>query len=287
MKNVLRALYIVMTLSLSDATNLCGMYCDYWQQVADVRHQLDLQQFNILLNSQRPNRNKLATVVNSLASYCHMSNKDFLTVYLVESLSHALTLPALRNFIAFGADINFQRVDVLKGKTPLMLAAMTQSVHFVDELLHAGADALAQDNDKNTALIVAAQANNLEIVESLVQDLTNLAYQNAHEQNQAGVPLFPTAAMREAAMDWEACPLDVLSYCVRPFLPSDISLYVNHSNNLGYTALIYAATFNNFAMVQYLLENSADAMLKSKSGHTAYDLAIDPKVRALLQEYMA
>lgn len=66
-------------------------------------------------------------------------------------------LKKVETLIKSGADVNFQDKH---GKSPLMAAALSNSVLVIDELLKNGANVNARGNDKSTALTYLVQSDN-------------------------------------------------------------------------------------------------------------------------------
>lgn len=67
---------------------------------------------------------------------------------------------------------------------------------------------------------------------------------------------------------------------------NDFSENINiNSNFQGFTALHYAALFNNIETIKVLIKYGADPHLKSVTGHKPIDLVTDLKVYNLLLEY--
>jgi hypothetical protein len=62
---------------------------------------------------------------------------------------------------------------------------------------------------------------------------------------------------------------------------------VNMQSDEGYTLLHYAADANNLEMVKALLERGADPTLKSRSGSTAYDMAMGSTIKLVLAKAQA
>jgi ankyrin repeat protein len=250
----------------------------YYEEL--VEHQLAQQQITIMLNSRNPNFAKLHRLVEQEAARVLQTNQQFLNNYLIACLSNrVLTNNRVpENLLKLGADPNCrylkQTGDRLSNRTALMLAVSHRRYFpVVDLLLYEGADATAYDDNGDTALILAVQQNSLEMVTSMVQALENAAYVQAR------------SAAQVVEDTWLTCPTEVIATYIEPFLSISYQC-INHQNSFRNNALIYAATHNNYAMVHYLLKNEADAMLKNAAGQTAYDLASDTDIKALLHQHM-
>lgn len=158
-------------------------------------------------------------------------------------------------------------------QTPLMLAVKAMNIPVIALLKNYGADLTIQDNDGNTALILAVKTRSMQsfdIVKTLVDPKEKAEHVSFSE------------ALQVAKEDWQECPLDVLNFCIKPFFDNGINI----QNKNGDTALMYAAKNQDYASVNYLIENGADTRLQNNEGKTAFELApIDTPVKGLLSHH--
>jgi hypothetical protein len=191
-------------------------------------------------------------------------------------------------------------------KTPLMLAVRLNHINVITLLRQNNADLLLQDNDGNTALILAVKTKSAEsfnMVKALVDPKEN--------PNHVSFP----KALQIAEQEWRESPIEILNFCINPFLDNGINIQNNEGytalmyaaengdyasvnylidngadttlqNNKGYTALMYAAENNDYASVNYLINNDADTTLKNNEGKTAFELApVNSPVKGLLKRH--
>ena len=146
------------------------------------------------------------------------------------------------------------------GKTPLMYSAREKikpenSAAVIPILLENGADINAQDEFNNTALIHAAQADNIAGAAVL---LDNGADVNAHDQ-------YGETSLMFASQGWEENA-------------GMIALLLKHGaeldaqDNEGWTPLMHATFNDREVAVAALQEAGADTTLKNKEGETAAEM---------------
>ena len=129
-----------------------------------------------------------------------------------------------------GADIDKQNNN---GNTALILASLDNYVEIVELLLNAGADIDKQNNKGNTALFYASKDNNIEIVKLLL---------NADAD-------------------------------------------IDKQNNNGDTALILSAMDNNREMVELLLDYYADEFILNYENKSFYDHLNDENKQYFREKY--
>ena len=151
-------------------------------------------------------------------------------------------------------------------------------MNIADARMKDRASLTAQDSQGNTALILATKnicgdsMNSFEIVKMLVSS------------NIISSP----KALKIAAQCWPQCPKDIFDFYVGSFLSNDINdindiSVINIQNNMGNTALMYAAKCKDYGIVKHLIANGADTTLKNNLDQTAFELAPDGPVKGLLR----
>ena len=139
-------------------------------------------------------------------------------------------IESIKNYIDSGYDLNIQNNN---GNTALIIATINDHIEIVKLLLNAGADIDKQNNYGYTALIWAAYYNNPEIVKLLLN---------------AGA-------------------------------------YIDKQNNKGNTALIDAAKNNNRETVEILLDYGADEFILDNNNKSFYDLLNTKNQQYFTQNY--
>jgi hypothetical protein len=296
-KSYLIAGSIFCSIIASDTHELSGMFSAYNQVNDSLSYQLAQQQLMILLNKRELESSdyKINRLLDRMAYFDGLTKERFINICFTASLFGPLnfyTYHAIHKLIKLGADVNqmytyYVANTKIKKTYPLILAAENRPASVVNLLLFHGADVMALDSDGNNALIMAVRKNKFEAADTLVQTVEN----NIHQQAQKHGAVSCSSALQQATDEWQDCPLEVMNYYIKPFLPADatqytcdIASYINHQNNMGNTALIYAATNNHYPLVEYLLKHGSDARIKNKAGLTAYDYAARPDIRKMLQE---
>lgn len=160
-------------------------------------------------------------------------------------------LPAAKNLIALGADVNVLDRDA--HTTALIQAALHGNAEMVSALLGAGADVNAKDTDGDTALTSINDAATAEMVRALISKGAKVNHRNGN-----GV----TPLINAAEYDSPRVLKELL----------DAGAKVNAKTRDGTTALMQAAIYGRLENVRLLLHASADVNAKDKEGATALKL---------------
>lgn len=218
----------------------------------------------VLLSSSHLVANDLPC--RSVDSYAFASIKD-LDDKLIEAIIN-VDAKAVKALLAAGANTN-AKADPdapisadYKSKGALRLAAIYGNADIVKALIAEGADLNGVDNWLGyTALHLAAEKNNADIVEVLITAGANIEAE-ALEQT----PLI-VAASGKACFIARDDTLDA----VRVLIVGGAN--VNAATSDGVTALMEAATHNNFKTVRTLILAGADINATDSQGNTALDFA--------------
>lgn len=160
-------------------------------------------------------------------------------------------------------DINLKNVY---GWTALRLAIQNRNTDVVNRLLETGqCDVNLENRYGETALFFAVEIGHLGIVDRL------LAYgANYYHVNKDGENLLHYIIESENINMFQK----LLS----------LGLDVNQQNNNGRTPLISAVVLNRQEIIKILLEHGADPMIKDIKGETALDLTNDKEIKNLLMK---
>jgi ankyrin repeat protein len=153
-----------------------------------------------------------------------------------------------------GANLDIQNNN---GYTALIYAAENENLDLAKKLIDSGANLDIQDNQGYTALMEAATCNNSDLTEKLIDSGANLDIQNNN-----GYTALIYAARKNSDL-------------AKKLIVSDAD--VNIKNKEGNTALIYAARNKNSDLAKILIENGADINIKNKEGNTALIYAAENK----------
>ena len=155
-----------------------------------------------------------------------------------------------------GADINFQNKS---GASALMIAAEKANYDLVIYLLKHGANPFLEDNNKVTALMLAAVRCSICTVEIIVHIFYNFkdkldVFINQKDKDE-------TSALMLAASNLNLQSVKTLI---------EAGANINDYDDDGMTPLILAAQYDDAEKVlKYLLENGADINIKNNYGETA------------------
>jgi ankyrin repeat protein len=163
------------------------------------------------------------------------------------------SLDVIQMLLAFGADPNMAytktippreaqgNINVIAGATPLYRATKSADLPVIRLLMDVGANPSIMTKDHSTALMVAAGL---------------------------GVPLVADEDTLQTASKGD--PLDAIRLFVRA------GADVNAANDLGFTALHYAAQGGRNKIVEFLATNGGNLNLKNRNDKTPLDLALAP-----------
>jgi hypothetical protein len=156
---------------------------------------------------------------------------------------------AVLELLQLGLDVNTATPD---GTTLLMTASRNGNLDLVDSLLKKHANHLVRNSFGDTALMLAAFAGQLAVVERLLE----LGGQQEHRDGWT--------ALHYAAIGGR---VDVARFLVAKGAKVDA-----RAPNTQ-TALMLAAAAGNLDMVKFLIDEQADIKLKDHNGKTAMDVA--------------
>jgi len=175
---------------------------------------------------------------------------------MFEAASEGL-LEVLREFISSGADLD---ATDSRGRTPITLAAASGHYDAVALLVEHGADIDKQDQVQLNPFLIGCTTGDLTLVQMMLDagtDLTRLT-------RFGGNGIMPAS---------EKGYLEIVEE-----LLGRTEINVNHTNWVGWTALIEAVLLNDGGprqqrIVQLLLEHGADPRMTDKYGVTPRELA--------------
>ena len=203
-----------------------------------------------------------------------------------------------------GFDKNYVTVN---GETPILAAAQNPNFFVLEKLIERGANLEAVDNDKrnalfiaskcndkpyiityliekgipvnyrdefgNTAVIFAAQNNNVNIIKTLIEKGADIK-----TVNDMG-----TTALMSAVSDGNNC-IEMVKYLI------ENGVDVNARNSANITALIIAASgVTDPRIIELLITAGADVNVEDDNGYTAYKIAKEcnpnPAIAELIMKY--
>ena len=203
--------------------------------------------------------------------------------------------------ISKGADVN--RLDNL-GTPPLETAARAGCIEMLQLLIDHGAKVNGRDSDKQTALMGAAMRNQAAAIKFLVAHganvetggppgFTPLSVAVEEGQLDSAYALIQAGAkVNIAASEHKLTPLMIIASELPPQSrdvkvlqdhgPIDVArallarkAKVNATDADGVTALMIAAARDNSQMIGLLIQSGANPGLKSTTGQTARDIAVE------------
>ena len=175
-------------------------------------------------------------------------------------------LPQVEEALAKGADINTK--DRF-GNTALMLAARNDYLDIVKLLINKETNLTAKNNDGNTALMMAVRRGYLGIVNLLIDKGADI---NAKD-NDGETALMYAVEMSNLDMG----NLDMVNLLI------DKGADIFVKNKDGDTALILAASWGNLGIVNLLIDKGANLHDNNNNGYTALRLSENyPAIREAL-----
>eukprot|EP00931_Biecheleriopsis_adriatica_P101932 TRINITY_DN76980_c0_g1_i1.p1 TRINITY_DN76980_c0_g1~~TRINITY_DN76980_c0_g1_i1.p1 ORF type:complete len:327 (-),score=81.78 TRINITY_DN76980_c0_g1_i1:102-1061(-) len=170
---------------------------------------------------------------------------------------NAENLPVVQRLLEWKVNVNATTEGKLRfGKTALLVAAEKNNVDIAEELVKAGADALTQDERGHTPLFPAAFRCNTAMLELLLKARADAAAKGK----------FGNTALTMA--------LDSFSFKAEAMkLLLDSGSPVDTQDPHGDTALIKAVEEGRDDAAKLLVEAKADLTLKNKEGKSALDVA--------------
>jgi len=176
-----------------------------------------------------------------------------------------------------GADVSVRSAD---GTTPLMVASHHGNKEAAEMLIARGADVKAKDKFGRTALQSACrgigyyQGEEPTVREAMISLLLDKGAEVNTQDRDRGTPLIEAAES------------------ISPGAPKIVGILLAHGaepnvqDRLGRTALMYAARFNQPAVIKQLAQNGADLNLRDSKGLTALGIAKESKESAQAYELL-
>ncbi|KEF61211.1 uncharacterized protein A1O9_02776 [Exophiala aquamarina CBS 119918] len=146
------------------------------------------------------------------------------------------------------------------GRTPLMLAALTNSPPFADLILNRGANVNGRDKNGMTAMHFAAMARSTKVMDRLLESEADM-----NSPNNMGLTPLRVALNSHAdeSLHW------LLQH------GADVGASFNAEDESGMTAMHFAAKAGSTELMGRLLEDGADINSKNNVGQTPLMLALD------------
>ena len=217
----------------------------------------------------------LARVKALIAAGADVNKGDMFGTPLHQAVAHG-DATIVTTLLDAGANIEAKGTN---GARPLHLAALTNRPEVARLLIARGAQLDARDNNGMTPLLVAASNGKIDVTEVLLDAGADV--------NAEGVR-YPYNALGVAAF---GCQIPIVQLLLSKGM--DINAHFDDKKetllflvapNLHHSP---ATLDQRLAMIMFLLTNGLDPNVKNTDGKTAYDLSLDPNVRALLVKYGA
>ena len=212
----------------------------------------------ILLNNKL-DVDKIAESAEALSAAVDCSNKEAVELLInhgadvkTTALLNCHTIEIAKLLIDHGADVN---VADEHGKTALIVAAEKSNKEMIELLIKHSANVNAADESGYTALMFAAEHNNEELVEFLI---THGADVNARSK------IGKTALM----IITKAYPSFIKRYPKIMEILIEHGADVNAADEYGITPLMIAGNNHNKEVLKFLIDHGADINARSKLGNT-------------------
>ncbi|MBR6663923.1 MAG: ankyrin repeat domain-containing protein [Alphaproteobacteria bacterium] len=158
-----------------------------------------------------------------------------------------------------GVDVNAQNEA---GKTALMNAVFNECIPLVELLIQSGADVTLKDENNKTALQDALKnvnTNILKILQKAGGKITDLC-DDPDKNSNALMLLCDNRSLKS-----QEKALEMAKWLI------ENGIDVNAQNSVGKTALMYAVSTDNKALVEFLIQAGADKDLRDNLTHTAWN----------------
>ena len=221
------------------------------------------------------------------------------TVETIFAAVEAGDTDAVARLLAQGADVNGTLNSAGEGKTPLMAAAAHNRLELIQPLVTAGAVVDQQEKPGgNTALFYAAQLDNTDIVQMLLEEGADPDLQDEngwsplHVAAQYGY-LSTTRALLNGAADVNLPDNKGMTPLMLTLARGDERTYTillangadpNYQDNDGNTALHHAVQANLVDAIPLLLKAGASLTVANNQGQTPLDVAEYDSTAELLRE---
>lgn len=172
-------------------------------------------------------------------------NPNYQNKYGTTSILLAATeghINIVKELLKYGADPNLPL-----SQTPLIRTSRYNKLQIVEELLENGADPNIQDENGNSALMLASRYGNLKVVEKLLEYGADPNLQN------------------------KSVDINKMGYRI-----------IEHGN----TALNMATKGKHIEVIEKLLEYGANPFIKNKNGNNAFDLCEDDECKERFTQYI-
>ena len=196
-----------------------------------------------------------------------------------------------------GADVNIK--DIF-GRTPLSIASLKNHIDILNLLLEYKANIESEDNDEKTALMYAVAGGFEDCVSILLDNGANIEAKDLFDWSplfygiEYGAPIEITDLLLKRGAKVNifsilnntplhiACKRRNINF-VKKLFEYGAKNTINTQDKYGTTALMFASANNNFDVVNFLLDNGADPLLKDTFGKTALRYSKDSKIQDFLK----
>ncbi|KAI0393770.1 hypothetical protein F5Y17DRAFT_287681 [Xylariaceae sp. FL0594] len=228
-------------------------------QASVASSQPDQRHLRIIAASAQANESRIRDILAEDPPWTSTSDLDALRLALQRIAGRAKP-SVVRLLIQHGADVNPKRDNEIPA---LVKAAQAGNVPVLEELLAQGADPNARNRQGQTALFSASIRGHDQAVEVL---LKGGAHVDAQDKDGRSALLFLASEKQQAKANWSISTLRLLRRH-----GADLEV----RDQIQRTPLLWAATNSNIGIASFLLENGADVTAVNNRGRTALHLAVE------------
>ncbi len=174
----------------------------------------------------------------------------------------------VKYLLSKNVDTNTRSLD---NETPLSAASFNGNLNFVKLLLKKNANPNTVDETGKSAIIYASAKGFYDIVEILIQNGVDANKKHGNDLT----PLIWAAGSTDDTPQIDAVKtLQVLI---------DNNAQIDHQDNLGMSALMYAAKQNSLEITKFLVESGANKNLKNNENKKAIELTKSKEIKLVLE----
>ena len=173
----------------------------------------------------------------------------------------------LAYLLAHGADPNLgtNQNHYEPGSTPLMACAEKNEIECFDILVEKGADIAQKRDDGADAIYIAARFGHLELIRTLFERLTE-------EEREDEIKKIVNRPSYRGRTPLLTAALHGHVILLKEFRDQGASL--DHQDDLGYTAIMYAASQGYHDIVKFLIQSGANLAKRNKFHENALKIAM-------------
>jgi len=260
----------------------------------NARHYIDAQSYSnntplyIAIKLSNKNYDEKFKIIKTLldaGANPNIQTRMLQLTALMAAVSESLDNNIIKLILDKKALVNMQNQE---GNTALIIATILNNYDVMELLCRYNADVNICNNNKETALYSAVTHNDYKMVRLLCKHNASVNIKNKRGLSPLIISVhsnnYALGAMNQRPRQgWESFGF-ILGGFEMATLLLEKGANPNMIYNDGDTAIICAARYNNIAMVKLLLDYGADPTIKNLNGENAYSFIVSDGIKQLLKE---